>query len=109
MTGPLITSAMWKEDRQKLLNLAIAHHLQALQSSMFALRDENGNRPDFDLEDMVNAIYESMVLSRAEFAKYHEMVAENQRKIDAERLNKVEKLEFANGELRADLNITGRN
>jgi hypothetical protein len=79
MTEPLITSTMWKEDRQKALNVAVAHHLRALQASMFALRDENGNRPDFDLEDMVNAIYESMVLSRAEIAKFHAMVAENER------------------------------
>jgi len=73
----LISSAEWKEDKPAAVKKACAVHLRALFDAILALRDENGHRPDFDMREIVDCIHESMVLSRAEFEKYDEMLRES--------------------------------
>lgn len=62
--APLITSEMWQNDKENALQLATGYHFSIFMQSILDMRDENGKRPEFDMRDIVNCVYDNMQASR---------------------------------------------
>lgn len=76
MTTPLITSDMWQTNKLFAIQIAVGHHIDVLFKGIFALRDENGKRPEFSQQDILEGIWRFLEASNGMFAKYALMQAE---------------------------------